>query len=354
MPKKIDRYVIGNICSSTFVVLFALLSIDLLAKVMLELEDVGEKDYTLWAMMTYVLGLVPLKLILFFPMALLIGALLGLGKLASSNELTVMQVSGISRLRLGIIGFLLSVILGVGALLIAEFIGAAANDWAIKMKAKAMGRSVQSYSEGVWAQDGNHFVSIAGVRADGMMSGIKIYTIDNDMQITAVTKAKRAAFHLGNWQLFDVLEKRIGTSSIEENQYAKMAWRNALTHDVITLLLTEPDELSMRDLYRYIRYQEANDIQPTNYLLVFWQRMFVPLSTGVMFLLALPFVFGSQRNHTQGRRLFLGVLFGLAYFVFYTSIANLILLTGAPVILGAILPILVFAALSFALLWRRA
>lgn len=352
--KKIDYYVISSVCISSLVVLFALLSIESLSKIMLELEDVGEKNYTLWVMFTYVFSMVPLKLILFFPMALLIGALLGLGKLASGNELTVMQISGVSRLRLGIIGFLLSVVLGGLVLAVTEFVGVAANDWAIKTKAKAMERVIQTYSEGVWAQDGNHFVSVAGVRSDGMMSGIKIYTVDKDMQISAVIKADRAAFRLGDWRLFDVLEKRIGKMQIVEKQYAEMQWKNALSRDVITLLLTDPEELSMRDLYRYIQYQEANEIKPTNYLLVFWQRLFVPLSTGVMFLLSLPFVFGTQRNHTQGRRLFLGVLFGLGYFVFYTSIANLILLTGAPVVLGAVLPIVVFACLSFFLLWLRA
>ncbi len=290
MLKKLDGHVVRAIVSSTLVVLFALLSIDMLGKIIAEIDILGDKDYTFWRLLAYVLGLMPLKLAQFFPMALLIGALMGLGRLAAGNELTVMQTAGVSRLRIGVIGFLLALVLGGMVLLITEFGGMALKQQVSQMRAKALGEITRNYgSAGMWAQDGNHFINVKGVKASGALADINIYSLDDNMQIKRIRHA----------------------------------------------------------------HQQANGIRPTSYSLTFWQRLFIPLSTGVMFLLALPFVFGSQRNSSQGRKLFIGVMFGLAYYVSYTSIANIILLTGAPIVLGAIIPIVLFALVSFILLWAR-
>lgn len=351
---KLDKYVAVAIISSTLVVLLALLSIDMLGKIIAEIDIVGRKDYTFARLMAYVLGLIPLKLILFFPMALLIGALMGLGRIAAANELTVMLTSGVSRLRVAVLGFLISVVMGSMVLLITEFIGVDLNESVKQMRAEATGEVRHRYgANGIWAQDGYRFVNIKGVKADGQLAGVTIYQLNTEMQFEQVTMAKSAVFQPQNWLLNEVTVKDLGEKAIVVNKQPQMRWQNQLDSEVINLLLTEPEDLSMRDLYKYTRYQQANGITSTSYAMTFWQRIFVPLSTGVMFLLALPFVFGSQRNSSQGRKLFVGIMLGIAYYVSYQSIANLILLTGAPVILGAIIPILLFSALSFGLLWLK-
>ncbi len=354
MLKKLDWHVVASIIVSTLVVLFALLSIDVLGKIIAEIDILGDNNYHFLQLMTYVLGLVPLKLTQFFPMALLIGALMGLGKLAASNELTVMQIAGISRLRIGIIGFLVALVLGGVVLLITEFLGVSLNQRVTQLRAEALGEVTGNYSSaGIWAQDGYDFVNIKGITADGKLNNVRIFSLDDNMQLRQIKHAQTAVARTNNWQLQQVTTKTLKATEIAVSTAANENWENRLDEDVLDLLLTDPEDLSLRDLYRFIRYQQANDIRPTNYSLTFWQRMFIPLSTGVMFLLALPFVFGSQRNSSQGRKLFIGIMFGLAYYVAYTSIANIILLTGAPVVLGAIIPIALFALVSFLLLWVR-
>lgn len=354
MLNKLDGHLVSAIVSATLVVLFALLSIDMLGKIIAEIDILGDHNYTFLRLLSYVLGLIPLKLAQFFPMALLIGALMGLGRLAATNELTVMQTSGVSRLRVGIIGFLVALILGGVVLLITEFGGVALNQRVIQMRADALGEVTRHVGKsGIWAQDGNHFINVRGIKADGSLADVRIYSLDEDMQIARLRHAKTADFSLGEWVLHDVTDKRLLPTRIAVEHQAQNTWVNALDNSIISLLLSDPEDLSIRDLHRYINYQKANGIRPTTYSLTFWQRLFVPLSTGVMFLLALPFVFGSQRNSSQGRKLFIGVMLGLAYYVSYTSIANIILLTGAPIVLGAVIPIMLFALVSFILLWVR-
>lgn len=354
MLKQLDRHLIMAIVSTTLVVLFALLSIDMLGKIIAEIDILGDKDYHFGRLLGYVLGLIPLKLIEFFPMALLIGALMGLGKMAALNELTIMQMSGVSRLRIGTIGFLVAVVLGGVVLLITEFIGVSLNQQVTQMRATALGQvTANAGGRGVWAQDGNRFIYVSGVKSNGDLSHVSIYQLDTEMQFEKIIRANSASVADNHWQLNNVVEKTLLPKRVEITHQDTLTWENNLDKGILNLLLSDPEDLSIRDLYRYIRYQQANAIQSTNYALTFWQRIFVPLSTGVMFLLALPFVFGSQRSSTQGRKLFIGIMLGLAYFVSYTSIANIILLTGAPVILGAIIPIALFVLISLGLLWLR-
>lgn len=355
MLKRLDRHLVLTLLSSTGVVLFALLSIDMLGKIIAEADILGNQNYHFGRLLIYVLGLVPLRLVEFFPMALLIGALMGLGRLAALNELTVMQTAGVSRLRIGCVGFLLAVLLGGLIVLISEFIGVSLNRQVEQMRAEALGQVTHNHlAHGVWAQEKNHFIHVGGVHADGTLARVAIYQLDEHMQFKQIIKADKAQVQTDYWLLSGVVQKYLSPQRIEVVHPATLTWENTLDRQVLDLLLSDPEDLSIRDLYRYINYQQANAIKPTGYALVFWQRLFLPLSTGVMFLLALPFVFGSQRSAAQGYKLFIGILLGLLYFVSYTSIANIILLTGAPVILGAIIPVALFMLISFALLWLRA
>ncbi len=274
--------------------------------------------------------------------------------LCPGSELTVMQTSGVSRFRIGILGFTVSLILGVGVVLITEFAGVSLSNAVTQMRSDALGRATSNYGRsGVWVQDDRTFVNIRGVTKNGDFANVRLFSFDDKMVLQQVQQAKTAKPISGRWQLNDVTTRTIEPQSIKVEQDKQRVWENHLDNSVLDLMLFDPEKLSIRDLYRYIQYQKANGIRPTNYSLTFWQRIFIPLSTGVMFLLALPFVFGSQRSSSQGKKLFIGVMFGLFYYVSYTGIANIILLTGAPVILGAIIPIVLFAGISFTLLWKN-
>lgn len=351
--KKLDKYITTTILSMVLTVLLAFIAIDFVSQMIAEADIIGKYDYTFTKVLQYLIYQIPLKSFEFFPIALLIGALMGLGKIASSNELTVMQSSGFSRLRIGVLGFLLSFVLGNLMLAITEFVGTDAYKYVEEMRAEALHKIGESGNNGLWAQDGNRFVYIDNVRASGQLSTIKIYEMDDNMAFVNVIEAESASFSPGNWQLHNGVIKTFSEFSMDKQPFTNLDWPNKLNSDILKLLLSDPKELSVRNLYKFISYQQANNIEPTTFMLVFWQRLFAPLTAGVMFLLALPFVFGSQRSSSQGKKLFLGIVLGIAYYISYSSISNIILLTGINVIFGAVIPILFFIGLSLVLLRMR-
>jgi Predicted permeases len=83
---------------------------------------------------------------------------------------------------------------------------------------------------------------------------------------------------------------------------------------VLKLSNIDPDEMTIFQLYRYIQLQARHHQDVSRVQLVFWQRCFQPLSTMVMMMLAIPFVFGSLRSSMIGVKLLLGTCCGFAFY----------------------------------------
>ena len=81
--KILDRYLFRTVATATAVALLVLLLLELFLSLLVELEDVGKGHYDFVAVMRYLLLIQPQRLYEMFPMALLVGGLLGMGALAS-------------------------------------------------------------------------------------------------------------------------------------------------------------------------------------------------------------------------------------------------------------------------------
>ncbi len=354
MFNKLNFYIIKAIVASTLVVLLSLLSLDFLIRLITDADHLGEKDFTLATLLTIGLLFLPVKLMQFFPVSLVVGTLLGLGKLQSNSELVVAQTSGMSKFRISLMGVFVSFLLGGLVFGVTEYIGYTAQKDAREIRATSLGRTVKNISNtGAWILDNKNFVYVAGVKKTGDIRGVNIYRYSDDMQLKEIITASSASTKKNHWLLKNVTVKSDFKQAIKVEHYPKKEWDNQIDVKLVQLLVSEPKDLSTRDLWEYIQYQKSNQISASNYQLIFWQRILIPLSSAVMFLLALPFVFGSQRHTGQGKKLFLGLLLGLSYYVCSSSISNLVLLTGIPVILGAFLPPLLFASLALTLLWIK-
>ncbi len=102
MFKILDLYIGRTIIATTALTLSTLVGLSAIIKYVEQLRKVGEGTYDLWKALGYVLLSAPRDIEMFFPMAVLLGALIGLGALASSSELVVMQAAGFSKLDIGL------------------------------------------------------------------------------------------------------------------------------------------------------------------------------------------------------------------------------------------------------------
>ena len=98
--KILDLYIARILLSTSALCLLVLTGLSGIIKWVDQLRLVGRGTYSMMDAGIYVLFLVPRDIEMFFPMAVLLGALIGMGMLASNSELVVMQASGMSRLQI--------------------------------------------------------------------------------------------------------------------------------------------------------------------------------------------------------------------------------------------------------------
>ena len=100
MFKILDLYIGRTILTTVLMTVTVLMILSGMFRFIDQLRLVGRGDYDMLSAGLFTLFSVPGDLILFFPMAALIGGLVGLGMLASNSELVVMQAAGLSRLNI--------------------------------------------------------------------------------------------------------------------------------------------------------------------------------------------------------------------------------------------------------------
>ncbi|MES9938855.1 MAG: LptF/LptG family permease, partial [Sedimenticola sp.] len=98
--RVLDRYIGRTVIISTTITLFVLLILVGFLTLMDELGDVGTGRYTTADAFYYVLLVMPRRAYEVFPMAVLLGSLIGLGSLASHSELVAIRAAGVSLARI--------------------------------------------------------------------------------------------------------------------------------------------------------------------------------------------------------------------------------------------------------------
>jgi lipopolysaccharide export system permease protein len=110
-----------------------------------------------------------------------------------------------------------------------------------------------------------------------------------------------------------------------------------------------PESLAPSDLYLYIKALRERGQNADNYSLALWQKLVMPLTTGAMVLLSLPFVFGPPRGMTVGLRITLGASVGISFYLANQIIGYLGLLLEFPAPLTTLTPVALILTIA---LWQ--
>ncbi|NHI01217.1 LPS export ABC transporter permease LptG [Oceanimonas sp. MB9] len=352
----LDRYIGRTVLMAMLLCEFLLVGLSAIIRYVEQLRSVGEGSYTLLSAFYYVLLSMPKEIVLFFPIAALLGGLIGLGQLASSSELVVMQAAGNSRFNIVTSALKTAVPMMLVIMLIGEYLAPAtklaADD--LRTQARSDGQVVLSVN-GVWARDSEAYINIGQARRDGTLSNITLYYFDDDLRLQRITQAATADYQNGEWTLLNLTDTIFnhGESVLTEQQ-ASRRWQTTLTPDKLGVVAIEPDELSMRGLWEYQDYLEDNGQDGSLYELAFWRKALQPVMVVAMMLLASSFVFGALRSVTMGARLLMGILFGFGFYVANEVFGPISLVYEVPPALGALGPSLLFIGVALFLLNRRA
>ncbi|MDT8880671.1 LPS export ABC transporter permease LptG [Halomonas saccharevitans] len=309
---RLDRYIARNVLGAILVVQVVLLGLDLVITYINDLGDV-EGDYGALQVLFYLLMRLPWRFYQYAPVGVLIGALIGLGSMASSNELTVMRAAGRSLVRIlwGVMKPIILVILVV--LTIAEFVSPRTEQFASAWRLEQMqGEGALLTQRGGWQREGDDVYRFGAIRADDTVLDLTRYRFEG-RTLTEALSARQAVWQDDHWQLRQVAVTRFDEGRTEARHHDTLPWETSMTPAQLDRLLRDVETQAPSELWNYARYLREQGQQATQPLLYFWQKMLMPLTMASLVLVAASFVFGPLRTVAAGTRVFYGVIVGLSF-----------------------------------------
>lgn len=351
LTDRLDRYIARNVLGAVIVVQLVLLGLDLVISYINDLNDV-EGDYGALQVLIYLLMRLPWRFYQYAPVAVLIGALIGLGSMASSNELTVMRAAGrsLARILWGVMKPIILVVIVV--LLTAEYVSPRTEQFASAWRLEQMqGEGAVLVQRGGWQREGDSVYRFGAIRADDTVLDLTRYRFEG-RELRDATTAERAVWRNGQWQLEDVGITRFFEDRTEAEQLDEQPWQTQLTPAQLNRLLRDIDSQAPSELWAYARFLHEQGLQATQPLLYFWQKMLMPLTMASLVLVAASFVFGPLRSVAAGTRVFYGVIVGLSFKYLQDLLAPASTVFGFSPVWAVLLPTLISAGLGLYLLRR--
>src|SRR5712672_2916453 len=313
----LDRYLFRTVLVYTAMAMAVLLTLGALFVFISQQGDIGVGSYNAGDAFLFTFLNLPEQAFELLPIGALIGALMGLGNLASGSELVVTRASGVSVWRIawpvGLAGLTLAVAMyGIGEYIAQPM---AQLDKREKTTSKLADISFAG-SSSAWVKDGNLILRVQTGEVDQAFGGVSLFELDGANRLRSVKRAERISVaDPGHWRLHNVSTTRFSKDKIESEVVPEINMTSSVNPDFLGLAATDPDLLTLRGLASYIDHLRRNNLDTASYEIGFWSRIARLFAVIVVTLLALPFVFGPLRTTGAGTRTVIGVMLGVIFFL---------------------------------------
>lgn len=332
--RTVRRLFYRDIVSAVVFVALAFLSLFFFIDFVDELGDVGPKGSTLLLAALASLMQVPGHLYELAPIAVLIGTIYALARLAQSSEFTILRTGGLGPGRaLGLLASL-GLLFALMTYLIGDYVAPVSERQASELQAQARG-GTRVGRAGAWLKDRavtpagerSYSINIGATAVDGTLLDVRIFEFDTDGRLLTRLAAATARVGDGSWALQDVRAThwRPGptpeATTVSEERQARQDWPTTLTAGVVAAAVLPLKTMSTVELFRYIGHLADNEQAAQQYEIQFWKRALYPFACLVMVGLALPFAYLHARAGGVSLKVFGGIMLGIS-FVLLNNVAG--------------------------------
>lgn len=360
-PKIHDLYIARVVLGSVLLTWAVLLGLDVMLSLVNEFSDIGKGRYGFSQAVVYMAYTVPRRAYQMFPTAAVIGALMALGQLAATSELTALRAIGLSRRRISV------AVAGALALLTGLMVvsGETAGPWGqrradtLKASAKSNDTIVAQYS-GLWAREGDVILNAQGGEqrdVDGdrwlELRDVRLYEFADNGRLQSLALARIAEHRPGRWLLRDVTRTTFQAKSVTQTRVAEERWDSKLDETALSADIDHPRYLTSASLSGAIDYRQRNGLDASEFQEHYWGRWFYPINVLALCLAAIPFAFGTLRSGGLGKRLFIGIVFALGFWLLQTQFVRLAGVFKFDYRVAYLMPTLIMLGVSFWLFRKR-
>ncbi len=302
-----------------------------------------------------------------FPIAVLIGAIVALARLAQSSEFTILRTGGLGPARaLGLLAGLAAVF-AVLTFTIGDYVAPRFEREGDEMRANFTHDNSPS-KRGAWlkdhqkidGQERSYSVKVGRVGSGGDLEDVRIFEFDAEGRLMSRTEAEKVDVDgQGLWHLQAVKRTvwnpgtatasgSVGDVVISEQQLDKLDWQSSLHAGVIAAAVLPAMSMSTLELYRYTEHLSAQEQSAQAHNIQFWRKAFYPFACFVMVALALPFAYLHGRSGGISIKVFGGIMLGIGFMLLNNVAGHLGQLKNWTPWVVAATPSLLFLGLSMA------
>ena len=313
----LDRYLYRTVLLYTAMAMAVLLTLGGLFLFISQQGDIGVGSYGAADAFLFTMLNLPQSAFELLPIGALIGALMGLGHLASGSELVVTRASGVSVWRIawpvGLAGLTLALLMyGIG-----EYAAPPLAQFAKREKTtdKLADVSFAGLSS-AWVKDGNLILRVQTGEVDRAFGGVSLFQLEGSTKLRSIQRAARISVaDPGRWRLHNVATSRFANDRVTGGMVNETVMQSTVNPEFLGLAATDPQMLTLHGLASYIDHLRRNSLETAVYEIGYWSRIARLFAVIVVTLLALPFVFGPLRTTGAGTRTVIGVLLGVVFFL---------------------------------------
>jgi len=337
--RTVRRLFYVDIVSAVVFVALAFLALFFFIDFVDELRDVGTRGYSAAHAAAYCLLLAPAHLYELMPIAVLIGAIYALARLAQSSQYTILRTGGLGPGRALWLLATLALAFGAFTFVIGDYVAPSAARIGTQLRAAFSG-SLKLGRSGAWikehstgpAGERSYSINVGSAERGTLLRDVRIFEFDPDGQLLSRTAAAEAVVGRdGTWAMSDVVVTRwedAGAASVREERLARSEWRSTLSPNVVAAAVLPVTTMSTLELWRYIGHLAVNEQAAQLQKIQFWNRALYPFVCLVMVGLALPFAYLHARSGGVSLKVFVGIMLGVSFVLLNNVFRHLGLLGG--------------------------
>lgn len=295
-----------------------------------------------------------------FPIAVLIGAVFALARLAQSSEFTILRTGGLGPGRaLGLLS-LLGLLFALLTFAVGDWLAPWADQRAQQAKAEFSGGVLQR-AGGAWLKDRQrdangreHWftVHVQAASLDGRLAGVRLFEFDEQGRLLSRWEAAWAQVDRDGRWVFENARRTAWpaesapAASVNEQATTKLVWQGGLSIGVVNAAMLKANQMSTLELYRYKQHLTAQEQAAQRYEIQFWRKALYPFACLVMMALALPFAYLHARAGGISARVFIGIMLGISFVLLNNLASHVGLLQDWSPFAVAMAPSLLYLLLS--------
>lgn len=348
--KTLERYILAEftkllvISFLTFILLFTL--VDLFEN----MDNLMKNRVPFMTAARYFTYKVPFIIGQISPIAMLLSVLLSLGIFSKHGEITAIKAGGISLLRLLVPLFIYGAVLSGAMVFMNETVIPASSKKAESIK-KLWFKELQASSfgkEGIWIRTNDAIVNIKQMDLKtNTLHGVTVYYVAKPFAMKSRVQSRMVSWKDNRWVADDASVWNFTGTGIVDRLTASNLTIDGLAPPLGIANVEEVQKnMSISELYRYIKNLEAEGYDTFKYSTELYGRLTFPAVNFIMVFVGIPFALRSGRHGSIASGVGVSIIIAFCYWVVFAVTKSLGSRGIIPPVLAASFPDVLFFAVG--------